>query len=120
MKRIQFLETILVLAGACIVFYLLYPVLWLLILGLSLLFIGLFIKRLAQLISCIWLWLARKMGFVMSKILLSLVFFVIVFPTGWLYRMFGNDRLTIKRKGQLSLFLERNHEYTSKDLENIW
>ena len=69
----------------------------------------------------IWLWfsLASVMGYVMSRILLTLVFYVFLFPIAILSRLGGKGSLQLKKPGKTT-FVERNHTYTKGDLENIW
>ncbi|MBO4710785.1 hypothetical protein J5681_02575 [bacterium] len=67
----------------------------------------------------IWFGLSRILGTVMSKIMLAVVFFLVVFPMGLIRRIFGKDSLKLHqfRKEKVSVFAERNHEYTAADLD---
>lgn len=69
----------------------------------------------------VWAWykLAEGLGWFNSRVLLSLVFYLIVTPIALLFRLFGNDPLLLKdTKG--SMFNFRNHTYKKEDLENPW
>ncbi len=67
----------------------------------------------------VWFGLARILGTFMSKIMLALVFFLVVFPMGMIRRILGKDSLRLHqfRKDKTSVFAERNHEYTAADLD---
>ena len=67
----------------------------------------------------VWFGLSRVLGTVMSKIMLALVFFLVVFPMGLIRRILGKDSLRLHqfRKEKTSVFAERNHEYTAADLD---
>ena len=67
----------------------------------------------------LWFGLSRVLGTVMSKIMLALVFFLVVFPMGMIHRILGKDSLRLHqfRKEKTSVFAERNHEYTAADLD---
>jgi len=67
----------------------------------------------------IWFGFSRILGTFMSKIMLALVFFLVVFPIGFLRRISGKDSLRLRqfRKEKTSVFAERNHEYTAADLD---
>ena len=66
-----------------------------------------------------WFKLAEGMGWVMSRIILSTIFFLFLFPLALLSKIFNKNLLGLKKeKG--SAFSERNHTYTKEDLENIW
>ncbi|MBP5201987.1 hypothetical protein J6253_04535 [bacterium] len=67
----------------------------------------------------VWFGFSRVFGTFMSKIMLALVFFLIVFPMGLLRRILGKDTLRLHqfRREKTSVFAERNHEYTAADLD---
>jgi hypothetical protein len=67
-----------------------------------------------------WLMLANVLGTIMSKLLLTVVYIVMVLPVGLVIRLSGKDSLKLKqfKKGISSVFKERNHEFQSPDIEN--
>jgi hypothetical protein len=68
-----------------------------------------------------WYKLAEILGAINGRILLSVVFFVILFPVAVLSRIGKkNNPLSLKRESAKSVFVERNHKYTGKDLEQVW
>lgn len=70
-------------------------------------------------VAVVWLGLSHLMGTVMSKILLSIVFVLLVIPVGVFRRMMGKDVLQMKqlRRDGDSVMRERNHLYQAADLE---
>lgn len=66
----------------------------------------------------LWLGLANLMGAVVSRILLSLLFFLLVTPIGLLRRICGADALQLRRwkQGRTSVFRVRNHTFSSHDI----
>jgi len=70
-------------------------------------------------IAIVWLGLSDVMGAVMSRVLLSIVFFLVVTPIGILRRLFGKDALKLRafKASKNSVMLERNHTFTGRDLE---
>jgi hypothetical protein len=69
-----------------------------------------------------WFGLSHALGSISSKILLTVVFFIIVVPVGLIRKLFGKDTLKIKqfKKSNLSVLEERNHLFTSSDIENTF
>jgi len=67
-----------------------------------------------------WFWLSTALGTVVSKIILTVLFFVIVLPIGLLRRVLGKDSMRIKfwKKGNESVFRLRKHEFEAKDLDH--
>lgn len=66
-----------------------------------------------------WFLLGEGMGWINNRILLSIVFFVILFPVSLLSKLFHKDPLKLK-KAQSSCFVNRDHKFVKEDLENIW
>jgi hypothetical protein len=70
----------------------------------------------------LWLWwkIAHVMGWINTRILLSIVFYLVLLPFAMISRMFTKDPLGLKWNKSGSSFVVRNHKYTASDLENPW
>jgi hypothetical protein len=70
-------------------------------------------------VAVLWLGLSDFLGSVVSKILMSIVFFAVVTPIGILRRLLGKDSLKLRafKASRGSVMLERNHTFVGKDLE---
>lgn len=70
----------------------------------------------------LWLWfkIAEVLGWINSRILLSLIFFVFLYPISWLMKISSKNMMFLKRVKNNSVYAERNHKYKKEDLENIW
>jgi hypothetical protein len=66
-----------------------------------------------------WFGLSGVLGTIISKIVLSLLFFLIVTPVGIFRRILDKDSMRLKdwKNGQGSVLLERNHTVTKKDID---
>lgn len=82
--------------------------------------ICIFIPAAAKAIEWLWFKIALGLGWVNSRILLSIIYFVFLLPIAWLSRLFTKDPLALKRGARSTLFVTRDHLYTRQDLENIW
>lgn len=82
--------------------------------------VSIFIPAAAKAIEWVWFKIALGLGWINSRILLSIIFFVFLMPIAWLSRLFTKDPLALKRDKRDTLFTTRDHLYTGKDLENIW
>ncbi|MCX5889733.1 MAG: hypothetical protein NTY36_09815 [Deltaproteobacteria bacterium] len=71
-------------------------------------------------LAVLWFGLSHLMGQVVSKIVLTLAFFLIVTPIGVIRRWMGADSLQLKKwkKGSASVFVERQGAIQDKDLLN--
>jgi hypothetical protein len=116
--RIKHLETIVVIVLGLIVFHWVFDnnkyLLWA---AFAVGAIGVFIPFLAGKIHWAWMKLAHAMGYVMSKVMLTLVYVLVVVPMGF----FSRKKITMQLKsGTSSYFRERNYTYKKEDLENVW
>ncbi len=70
-------------------------------------------------IAVIWLGSTHFLGTIVSKVILSVVFFTVVTPVGLWRRLFAADTLRLKAfKGdRTSVMHERNYTFTGKDIE---
>ncbi len=68
-----------------------------------------------------WLWfgLSRVLAEVVSRILLTLLFGVVVTPVGVIRRLFGADPMRMKgwKNGRDSVLVRRDHTFSAEDLE---
>jgi polyferredoxin len=70
-------------------------------------------------VAVVWLGMAHLLGTVMSRVILSVVFFGVVAPIGFWRRLMGADALRLKefKAKRSSVMEERNHFFTGKDIE---
>lgn len=69
--------------------------------------------------AVVWFTLSYLLGTVVSKVVLSILFFALVTPLGLLRRVFGKDSLQLKdfKAGGGSVMQDRNHTFTGEDIE---
>jgi len=70
-------------------------------------------------VAVIWFGLAHLLGTVVSRLILTVVFLVIVTPIGLVRRMLGVDSLKLRefKKGDESVMHERNQRFTAEDIQ---
>jgi len=81
--------------------------------------VNMIVPRIFAPIAVLWLGLSHVMGTVMSKILLSVLFFGLVTPIGVLRRLFGKDSLQLRafKGSEKSAMTVRNHLFVGQDIE---
>lgn len=112
-------ETLLVLIAAVLIGYRSgrQPVLlW--IAGLLVL-TGLFAPALAELIHRGWMKLGTILGAITSRVLLTIIFFLVILPFGLISRLLGKNDLILD-PNKPSYFTKKEHTYTKEDLEHPW
>jgi hypothetical protein len=71
-------------------------------------------------ISRAWFWLSEALGTVMSRVILTIVFFGVITPIGLLRRLFSRKRMLMERwkKDKESVFTVREKTFSAADLEH--
>jgi hypothetical protein len=69
-------------------------------------------------VAIVWFKLAELLGTITSRIILSVVFFIVVTPVGLLRRAMGKDSLKLKefKKGYESVMEVRNKTFSASDI----
>lgn len=120
-RRARDLETIIVLSVVFLIIFIISGREFFIFTGLALLIISLLLKRLTARISDLWLRLSELIGNFNSKIILTLVFFIVLTPVAVLYRVFSRNPLGLKRQeDESSYFCTRDHFYKREDFEKTW
>ena len=67
----------------------------------------------------LWFGLSAVLGAVMSKVLLSIIFFLVLTPMGLMRRIGGKDPMRMRqfKKGEDSVFRVRDHAFVAADIE---
>lgn len=70
--------------------------------------------------AMVWLGLTNLLGMVMSRVLISIVYIVILLPIGLIRKLTGKDSLNLKgfKKDNKSVMVVRDYEFTAKDITN--
>lgn len=81
--------------------------------------IDMVLPRIFAPVAVLWFGLAHILGTVMSRVLLSILFFGLVTPVGILRRFLGKDSLKLRafKASEESAMLVRNHVFIAKDIE---
>ena len=95
-----------------------YP--WILYAAAAIGVVSIAIPTVGNLIVKGWFKIAEVLGAINGRILLSIIFFVFLFPIAVLSRMGRKNPLSLKSENKDTAFTERNHLYTAKDLDQVW
>jgi hypothetical protein len=112
-------STILVIAMGFLVMHLVFAWKWAIMTSLVTGMIGIFSPSLTKIIDVWWMKLAHLLGSIIPNILLSLVFFGVLFPLALAARLFNKDPLMLSSRYD-SYFIDTNRQIGKKDLEKMW
>lgn len=70
--------------------------------------------------AIVWFGFSNLLGSLVSKILLTIIYIILVFPMGMFRKLIAKDSLQLSgfRKSNKSVMNIRDHVFTAKDLEN--
>ena len=77
-------------------------------------------STLEGLILKVWFKFALLLGYINTRIILGLVFFVFLTPFAWLQKLFVRKNFLSLKDKENTVYHTRNHTYKAEDLENIW
>lgn len=121
MNRIDILKTVNILSLALLVFYLLFRSEWLLWLTCALTLGNAFESKVTAWIAKSWLKFAHHLGNFNSKAILSIIFFIVLTPIAFAFRLFHKntvEHFTIN--GRDSYFDDLKKQYKKSDFEKVW
>jgi hypothetical protein len=121
-ERRRSLETLALLAAACIACAMIFKAQAFAYVALGLLLLGLFFRWPAVKLAGAWLGFSAVLGAINSKILLTLVYYLVLTPIALLYRLTHRDPLSLKRAADSgrSHWIIRDHQFGPRDLERPW
>ena len=89
--------------------------LWALIISLVFLILGLVNSSFLTPLNLLWFKFGMLLGRTISPIVMALVFFVVVTPTGLIMKLFQKDLLRLKKKDKKSYWIERKSKSEMKN-----
>ncbi|WP_138989963.1 SxtJ family membrane protein [Larkinella sp. C7] len=120
MSQVERVKAQLVIVTGLVVLYFVFKSVYWLYAAAAVGLLSIFIPAAGNGIAWAWFKLAEVLGIINSKIILTVLFWAVLVPIAYLYRLRAKNPLTIKRTPDTSLYHERNHTYTKEDLEHTW
>ena len=81
---------------------------WSLIISIIFLFLGILNSKILTPLNKIWFKIGILLGNVISPIVMSIIFFLVVTPTSLIMKLFGKDILGIKKNRSKSYWIEKS------------
>jgi hypothetical protein len=80
--------------------------------------VNMIVPRIYHWPAVVWFKFSHILGIVMSKVILTIVFALVVTPVAVIRRMMSKDpmRLKVFKTGTASVMVERNHTFTATDI----
>jgi hypothetical protein len=88
---------------------------WSLVVSLIFLILGILNSNLLKPFNRIWFHFGMSLGNLVSPIVMSLVFFLVVTPTGFIMRLFGKDLIKLKKNENNTYWVTKKYKSNMKD-----
>ncbi len=121
MEKLKHKDSIIVIAAGFMALFFIFDKKheWMLYVSLGILIIGFVSPLLTRYIHIAWFWIAEKLGFVVSRIILGITFLVILMPVAALSKLFRKDFMMLKKR-EKSYYHERDHLFSADDMKDPW
>jgi hypothetical protein len=119
MKKDTAKSTMLIISMGFLVLYLALDRQWAVYVSLAAGLTGIISPFLSRKIEWLWMKISKVLSYVVPNILLSIVFFVFLFPIALLYKLFNKDPLMLSRDRE-SYFIDTKPEVEKESLEKTW
>ena len=83
---------------------------WSIIISIIFLVLGILNSKLLTPLNKIWFKFGLLLGNIISPIVMGLVFFLVVFPTGIIMKLLGKDLLNLKKNNNDSYWIQKNNQ----------
>ncbi|MGQ9617354.1 MAG: hypothetical protein ACUVUG_00130 [Candidatus Aminicenantia bacterium] len=121
MERLNLIKNLTGFSLFSLIAFFIFGKVWLLGISGILLILIIFETKLTYLVAVVLLKIEHFLGNIISKTLLSLVFFIVVSPLGLLFRIFNRETyLFFKDRKRDSFFKDINYHYKKEDFEKLW
>ena len=119
MKSDSSKSTMLVITTGFLILYVIFAWKWALFVSLCIGIIGIISTTLSEKIHWLWMKLSLVLSYIVPNILLSLVYYLFLFPIAILFRLFNKDFLMLSKKYD-TYFIDINKKMDKKSFEKIW
>lgn len=120
-ERAKVYQGILTIVVGFLIFYFIFKVQWLLYFILAVGLLGLISFALAKKLFGFWMKIAQGLGWVNTRVLLSIVFFLFLTPLALVYRMLNKSTIQKSPSPEATTFYEtKDHTFSKADLEKMW
>jgi hypothetical protein len=113
-------KTVLIISIGFTVVFLLFESKWALNTAIIVGLLGIISNKICDVIDFLWMKLAKVLSFIVPNILLSIIFYLFLFPIAVLSRLFGNKTGLQLKKRPGSLWIERNTQVEKVSFEKMW
>ena len=119
MDREKKLESLLIIAAGFLVLFFIFKIKLFVLIALIVAFFGAMSKVFASGVTWVWFKISQILGWINSRLLLSIVFFIFLFPLSLIMKAFGKSTIKLKKEKN-TYYYQRDLVYKPEHLEDVW
>jgi hypothetical protein len=119
MKTDNSKSTVLVISTGFLIIYFIFSAQWAITVSLLVGVTGILSPYLSRKIEWLWMKLSKLLGYIVPNILLSIIFYLFLFPISVLFRIFNKDPLMISDKYK-TYFIDVNKVIDKENFKKTW
>ena len=113
-------KTVLTISIGFSIIYILINAKWALYTSVSVGVLGLLSNRIAQGIDFLWMKLAKVLSYIVPNILLSIIFYLFLFPIAILSKIFNSKNALHLKNTSDTIWVDKENVMTKDSLEKMW
>lgn len=113
-------KTMLTICVGFLLVFIITKIKWVLLVSLIVGLVGMFSSYLSEKIEFLWNKLAWLLSLVVPNVLLSIIFYLFLFPIAILSKLFGKKDEFLLKNNQASTFVNTNKSFSKKSFEQPW
>lgn len=118
-SEIERYKTLLVICLGMLVFYFFTGYIYFIWISLVVSLCGIISPTISTCIVWLWNKLTQALGFVMPKVILTLVYYLILFPLSTISKLFSKNTFHVKND-KTSFFTDVKKEFDKREFEKLW
>lgn len=114
------IKTVLIISTGFGIIFLLFDLRWALYTSLFIGISGITSSKASQGIDYLWMKIAKVLSFIMPNIILSIVFYLFLFPIALMSKVFGSKSTFQMKNKNETLWLNKNTQVKKSSFEKMW
>lgn len=119
-KNANPVKTVLVITVGFIIVFLVTKLIWTIYVAVAVGVLGMLSDRLAYYIDLLWMKLAKVLSYIVPNILLTLVFYLFLFPVATLSKLFGGSKMLQLKDKPDTAWVDRTDNMDKASFEKMW
>jgi hypothetical protein len=114
------IKTVLVISMGFGIIYLISELKWTLYTSIIIGVLGLISKKNSEIIDFLWMKLAKALSLIVPNVLLTIIFYLFLYPISVLSKIFGTKSSIILKNKKDSIWIDKTQQIAKVSFEKMW